>query len=120
KNGRALGPVLEMIMGFGKTSVLLPLVSAMNTDGKWLNVVVLPESLIASMSRELRHNIRNSFNRSVQVLKIDRETKYTDRGLERLYDRFVRARNEGQTIVTTNSTIQSLFLTHNEEVGKFR
>lgn len=119
-NGKALGPVLEMIMGFGKTSVLLPLISAMNTTGKWLNVIVLPEPLVASMSRELQRDITKSFNRSVKVININRLTKLNEESLILLYDRLVRARNEGNTIITTNSSIQSLFLSFTERLRRYQ
>lgn len=107
----ALGPVLEMIMGFGKTKVLLPIVSSLNTKGDWLNIIMLPESLIASMSRDLRQDIGRSFNRAVYVLEMSRQSKPTAQKLGQIYDDLVRARNEKSTVVTTNSAVQSLFLT---------
>lgn len=118
-NERALGPVLEMIMGFGKTSVLIPLLSAMNTSGEWLNLIVLPEALIASMSKDLRRDIMRSFNRNVQVLEISRETPITEQSLLKLYDRLYRAHKEGHTIITTNSSVQSLFLSFVDRLHKY-
>lgn len=115
----ALGPILEMIMGFGKTKVLLPILSAMNTKGDWLNLIMLPEALITSMAKDLRRDIGKSFNRAVYVLEISRQSNLSEEGLNRIYDRLVRAKNEKSSIVTTNSSVQSLFLTYIELLDRY-
>lgn len=105
-----LGRVIELIMGAGKTSVILPLICALQSDGKWLNVVVLPESLITSMAKELSEQLNKSFQKHVDVLDISNVHSLDGDRLNILKERIKNARIEGRTIVTTNSSIQGLFL----------
>lgn len=119
QNPDQLGGVLEMIMGAGKTSVLLPLLSAMNTKLERLNMVVLPEPLLASMSAQLAEQMKTVYGRSVEIFSVSRET-YVDKDyLEVLYKRFESARINKKTIVTTNSTIQSFFLHFIEKLYRY-
>lgn len=111
-NEKALGPVLEIIMGFGKTKVLLPLVSALNTKNDMINMVMIPEALLVSMSKELRDLIGKGFGRSIDVVEIERKQNLDKDKLLNLYSRLERAKIEKRTIITTNSSIQSLFLSY--------
>lgn len=107
---KALGGLLELIMAFGKTSVLLPLLSMLDNSGQWLNMIVLPEALIASMSKDLSKQLSSAFSRGVMVMHVSRQRYLKTHDLDLLYKRLVRAREQSQTVVTTNSSIQSLFL----------
>lgn len=111
-NEKALGPVLEIIMGFGKTKVLLPLISALNTKNDMINMVMIPEALLVSMSKELRDLIGKGFGRSIDVVEIERKQNLNKDKLINLYSRLERAKIEKRTIITTNSSIQSLFLSY--------
>ena len=110
QNPEAIGSVLEMIMGSGKTYVLLPLLAAMNTKHEDLNVIVLPEPLLASMSRQLAMQLETAFGQSVFVFHLTRQSDLDDLYLDVLYDQLQNARINHQTIITTNSSIQSFFL----------
>jgi hypothetical protein len=115
KNGKigqpdSLGKVLELIMGAGKTSVILPLICALQADKEWLNVVVLPESLIASMAKELAGQLGKSFKKHITLLELSRAHSLTKEQVGILKERIENAKNEGVTVVTTNSSLQGLFL----------
>ena len=66
------GALLEMIMGAGKTSVLTPLTVMQKADFDHISVLILPESLIPSMSKELSQRIYKTFGRSIDVLEVNR------------------------------------------------
>ncbi len=119
ENERALGGVLEMIMGAGKTSVLLPLLSALDTSGEWLNMIILPEALVASMSEQLSSQLGTAFARGVDVLVVSRQRYLREPDLKLLYDGLVRARLQSRTIITTNGAIQSLFLSFVDRLSRY-
>jgi hypothetical protein len=116
-NVMAMGALIELIPGAGKTSVILPLLSAMAVvNGAVLNVVMLPESLVASMAEELQGRMQSAFGRGIEVLQVKRSVKLSEAGLDLLLHRLERAKAAGRTIVTTNSAIQSLFLSFIEKI----
>jgi len=105
-----LGSVIELIMGAGKTSVIVPLMLALSTDDDFLNVVVLPESLITSMAEELSLTLGKCFQRHIDVM-IFGQGKELDRfNIPLIKDRLYLAQQEKRSVVTTNSSLQSLFL----------
>ncbi len=110
-DGRKLGKAIELIMGSGKTSVVLLLLCALNSNGKMLNVVILPESLIASMASELSSQLFRSFAKHIDVMLFGNDRKLTPETTRIVKDRIDAARPAKRTIVTTNSSVQGLFLT---------
>lgn len=105
-----LGAVLELIMGAGKTSVIVPLMLALSTDDDLLNVVVLPESLITSMAEELSHTLGRCFKRHIDVMIFGQGRELKTATISLIKDRLYGAHQEKRSIVTTNSSLQSLFL----------
>jgi hypothetical protein len=119
-NARALGALYELIPGGGKTSVILPLMSVLIADGESLNMVMLLEPLIANMSAELATQMSGAFRRAVEVMTISRQTGGLSLDvLVSLRTRFEQARIFGRTIVLTNSTAQSLFLSFVEALHNY-
>ena len=112
---------LEMIMGAGKTSVLLPLASHANAlAGKQLSMIVLPEELVASMSKEFSEQLELVYGQGIDCLTIQRKHKYDLQKIEYLYSRLRKDLDQGRVIVTSNSSIQSLFLIFIEALYDFR
>ncbi|MBL4819266.1 MAG: DUF3638 domain-containing protein, partial [Deltaproteobacteria bacterium] len=118
-NSKPLGGLLELIMGAGKTSVILPLLSMLNTSKNQLNIVVLPEALITSMSVQLSKQLSSSFSRGAMVLHVSRQRYLYEQDLALFYDRLSRAREQNQTVITTNSSIQSLFLSFIDRLSRY-
>ena len=103
--------LLEMIMGAGKTSVLLPLASHANAvSGKRLSMVVLPEALVPSMVKQLSSQLDQVFGQGVDRITIQRKDKYNLSKLQHLYSRLRKDLDTERVIVTSNNSIQSLFL----------
>jgi hypothetical protein len=103
--------LLEMIMGAGKTSVLLPLVSHANASpGEKLSMVVLPEALVASMSKQLSDQLDLIYGQGIDLITVHRRHKYDLQKIQYLYSRIRKDLDTARVIVTSNSSIQSLFL----------
>lgn len=115
-NPKDLGVVLEMIMGSGKSSVLLPLLGLMNADGKHLSIGIIPESLLPSVAPNLAQVVGTSFKQSVQVLNFARNTTFTEVKLQQILDQLTSMKNEKQMLLMTSSSVQSLFLKFLEHV----
>ncbi len=104
------GALIEMIPGSGKTSVLLPLLIALDGSRDWLNVIMLPEALVRSMSKELSTRLGKAFSSGVDVVEVSRKNYFGRDDLALLYKRLQDDRVSGRTVVVTNSSVQSLFL----------
>ncbi|MDP1836571.1 MAG: DUF3638 domain-containing protein [Chlamydiales bacterium] len=106
-----LGAVIEMIMGAGKSSVILPLLGQLIADGERLAVVVMPEPLLPTMSENLQQTLGDSFGMGVEVIHIDRYVGSLDlKAIDYLLQRFEFARDQRKVVAMTNSGVQSLFL----------
>ena len=110
-----LGSALEMIMGGGKTTVLLPLLGILNADGDTLSIGVIPNALLPSMSTMLAERLGTSFKKTIEVVSIDRETPIDEAFLARLQS----IRKGKKVILMTDSSLQSLFLNFIEHLNTF-
>lgn len=105
------GTLLEMAMGLGKSSVLMPLLARSHTEkGKTLSVVVLPTPLIPSMSDQLSRQLGQLFGMPVDVINVQRKHNYDANKTEILLSRFQQSLQDGRIIVMSHSDVQSLFL----------
>lgn len=103
------GLALEMIMGGGKTSVLLPLHALKKADGQTLSLLVMPEALIPSMADTLRSTLL-PLRKELEIIDIDRNTPLGRKELTRLYDRLSYAVTDRKIVVMSSSSLQSLLL----------
>lgn len=120
ENGSAthdLGVSLEAIMGAGKTSVLLPLIALLNADGENLSVLVMPESLLPSMTELLQHRLSRSFQKRIEIFHIDRSSNLDASHLKGLYERLQFAKQNGKAVILSSSSLQSLFLKYIERLS---
>jgi hypothetical protein len=112
--------LLEMNMGAGKTSVLLPLASHQNAiHEQQLSIVVLPEALVPSMVKQLSQQLEQVFGQGVDRLTIQRKNKYDLDKLQYLYSRLRKDLEQKKVVVTSNSSIQSLFLIFIESLTEY-
>ena len=111
-----IGAVIEMIMGAGKTSVLLPLLSLLNADGSKLAIGVLPDVLITSMAPEVQKTLGLSFKQVLEVLECRRDTKLEAPQLQRLLERLQRIVDERRVLLMGKSSLHSLYLKFAEKL----
>ncbi|MBI2602243.1 MAG: DUF3638 domain-containing protein [Deltaproteobacteria bacterium] len=106
----SLGSILEMKMGSGKTSVLLPILATRLARKKHLSVVVMPEPLIASVSQEFGGIVGKVFDQYVDVITIDRGNMREEEKLRILRERIKLDWEHEKIIFMTNASLQSLYL----------
>lgn len=104
------GTAQEMIMGSGKTMVLLPLLALKAANGENLSMIVMPHELLPSMSEALDGTLGRAFSHSIDVFTFNRDTHLDARRLERIYERLQRAIEKRRVIAMSGSSLQSFFL----------
>lgn len=106
--------VMEMIMGSGKSKVLLPLLGLLRADGKNLSMLIVPQPLFESVSQDTQA-ILQAFSQNLSALHFDRHTKFTKVRLESIYDELVAIRQNRECLIMTSKSVQCLILKFIEE-----
>ncbi len=109
-------PVMELIMGSGKSKVLIPLLGLMRADGKNLSMVIVPSSLFESISSDTQTILRDAFGKSLQTLNFDRNSTFTERSLEEIRDILKEVIKNKECLIMTSKSIQCLLLKFIEHV----
>lgn len=107
---KQLGKALELLMGSGKTHVILPLLAEMLADGTALPVLIIPEPLVPTMSRELDERMWKGFGKELERIQVERSTPLDLDRLERIQERLSNALTRRAPVMMSDSDIHSLFL----------
>lgn len=105
-----IGSALELIMGSGKTDVLLPLICLLNADGKNLAMGVVVRGLLTENAAELYQRVGPAFRQVLDVISINQDTRLNLEGLINLLDNLNYAIENRRFVMTSDSDIQGLFL----------
>lgn len=107
--------IMEMIMGSGKSKVLLPLLGLLRADGKALSMLIVPESLFESVSKDTQIILQEGFSQDLLSLHFDRDTKFTKEGLEVILKDLEDIRDNKKCLIMKSKAVQSLILKYVEE-----
>lgn len=102
--------ILQMIMGAGKSAVLLPIIAMLYADGEFLSVVVLTDSLYESTMKDLRNGVWKNFERIVHTRQIERSTPMPLRRLDDLLQDFEAMRRNGEPLVMKSKSLACLLI----------
>lgn len=105
-----LGAAMELIMGSGKTDVLLPLICLLNANGENLALGIVPKVLLAENAAELSERVGSAFRQVLDVVKINQDIRLDLKGLVNLHDRLQYAIRNRRIVMMSDSDVQGLFL----------
>jgi len=108
--GEVTNPVMEMIMGSGKSKVLLPLLGLLRADGRALSMVVVPEPLFENVSTDTQAIQQRAFAKSLKTLHFERNSTFTKRSLQEIKNFLEIVITKKQCLIMTSKSIQSLIL----------
>lgn len=110
--------VMEMIMGSGKSKVLLPLLGLLRANGKKLSLVIVPEPLFGSVSSDTQCVLSEAFGQSLKSLHFHRNTQFDKYTLQRIKDDLHEIRDRKECLIMTSKSIQCFLLKFVEESTK--
>lgn len=113
-----LGLIIEAIMGFGKSKVLLPLLSLYLADGKKVPMIVMPDSLAESLGHELKEST-HPFKHKIKLIEFNRNSDVSAEKLSALILSIRDAIHSRDSIMISSSSLQSLFLKYIESLYLF-
>lgn len=105
-----LNLIMEMIMGSGKSKVLLPLLGLMRADGKALSLLVVPQPLFEDVSQDTQSRLQGAFAQTLRSLHFDRNTRFTADTLQSILDDLESVRKNKECLIMTSKSLQCLVL----------
>ncbi|MBA3238118.1 MAG: DUF3638 domain-containing protein [Parachlamydiaceae bacterium] len=104
-----LNPVMEMIMGSGKSKVLLPLIGLLRADGVVLSTIIVAKPFFESVSSDTQQ-ILAPFSQSVRSLHFDRNTVFSTFSLKMIRDNLKAVQKNQECLIMTSSSVQCFML----------
>lgn len=105
-----LNIVYELIMGWGKSSVIVPLLGLLRAKPDVLSVLIVPPQLLEEVASRTQGIHRDAYGKQLHSLHFDRDSTFTVESLGMmLYDLKTIVKNQ-ECLITTNRSIQCLLL----------
>lgn len=111
--------VRQMIMGSGKSEVLIPLLALLRADGNDLSLLVVPQPLFENVSTATQKIIKDAFGQTLQTLYFDRNTTFTETKLQTILNDLRRIKESKEALIMTSKSIQCLLLKYIEEAERY-
>ncbi|MEI8366613.1 MAG: DUF3638 domain-containing protein, partial [Parachlamydiaceae bacterium] len=109
-NGNESNLVMEMIMGSGKSKVLMPLLGLMRADGQKLSMLIVPSPLFTSIASDTQESLQKNFDQSLKSLFFDRGSTFTVRSLEKIKETLNSTIENKECLIMTSRSMESLAL----------
>ena len=104
----------QLVMGGGKTKVLLPLLALAKADGKTLSTIVVPEALFETNLHDLSQTSFKQLGQKGVAFTWDRTTPIDPAYLKERYTELQRVMENRGYLITSPNAIQSLLLKRTE------
>lgn len=110
--------IVQMIMGGGKSKILLPLLALRKSDGSNLSIIVVPDALFETNFSDLSSVTEQVFGKTAHRLLFNRDSHRTAEDLRLLRKRLEYIVSNQEYLVTTAESVQSLELKYLEILNK--
>jgi hypothetical protein len=100
---------IQLIMGGGKSKVLLPLLAKMRANGTNLTIIEVPSALLETNFYDL-HAVSSKLNQNAHLLKFDRNIDADSNYFYRMREHLRSVIANKEYLVTTRESIQSIEL----------
>lgn len=117
-NNKEANPVLEMIMGSGKSEILLPLLALLRADGEHLSTIIVPQPLFENVSSSTQRILKDAFSQTLYSLDFNRNTKFTKDSLTTILEDLTHIRENKEALIMTSKSVQCLMMKFVEEALK--
>ncbi|MDR3442693.1 MAG: DUF3638 domain-containing protein [Legionella sp.] len=111
KEGHGFNEVVEkIIMGGGKSKVILPILAEQKARGDNLVIIEVPEALLATNHEDLNRVSQRLFGKRAHRFEFHRDSNCAPERLEQIYNQFISIITDKGYLVTTGPSMQSLEL----------
>lgn len=102
--------IRELIMGSGKSKVLMPLLALLRADGKNLSTMIVPQALFQSVSADTQGTLKEAFDVSLHTFEFDRNTNFDIDTLYNIREELESVKVNKEALIITGKSIQCLLL----------
>lgn len=102
--------IIQLIMGGGKSKVIVPLLNLLISDGKKLAVFCVPKEQLQVQRDFLNRVSADMFGRRVHTLHVDRAIELTPAYVHKMWRLIKEARKKGECLMVSPETFQALSL----------
>lgn len=113
-DGRFYNLIEKIIMGGGKSKVLLPILAEKKAQGDNLVVIEVPQSLLHSTYADLNRLSQRLYGKEATLFQFNRDTPCAPADLEKLYGCLLQTMVNHGYLLTTGETMQALELKYIE------
>ena len=106
--------ILQMIMGAGKTKVLLPILAMQNADGHHLSTIVVPEALFESVLKDIQEASHKVFQQATHVLYFNRNTELSEEKLTKIYTKLKNICRQRHYLLISSKSLACIALKYQE------
>lgn len=119
KDGSYSNDVIQLIMGGGKSKVLMPLIAVLKANGRNLSIIEVPDALLESNAADLFKVTKDVFGVSGKIFQFSRHQDSNSKQLNLIYKMFRDSIVNKEYIVTTANSIQALELKYLELIFSY-
>lgn len=102
--------IRELIMGSGKSKVLMPLLALLRADGKNISAMIVPQDLFQSISSDTQSTLKDAFDVSLHTLEFDRSTTFDIETLSNIQEELESIKDNKEALIITSKSVQCLLL----------
>ena len=115
ESGEGFNEVVEkIIMGGGKSKVILPILAEMKAQGGNLVIVEVPQALLETNYEDLNRTSQRLYGKRAYRFDFNRDSNASPERLEQVYKMFVEVMTNKSYLVTTGEAMMSLELKYIE------
>lgn len=100
----------ELIMGSGKSKIIMPLLGYLKADGTNLSTIIVPEALYHNVASDTAEILRDVYNLNLHTLDFNRNTEFTIATLENILAELKSIRDNKECLILTSKTLNCLLL----------
>lgn len=105
-----LNPIVEMLMGFGKSKILMPLIALLFGKPNSMSLLVCPQSLFENIASNTHKILHGAFGQSLYSLHFDRNSSFSEHALLNIAYDLEELKKEGGCLLMTGKSLQCLIL----------
>lgn len=110
--------IMEMLMGFGKSKVLLPLLAMLITTKNEMALLISPQSLFENLGSDTQRILIDTFGQSLKTFNFTRDTSFSVYSLRTMLHEIIALQENGDCLLMTSKSLQSMLLKFVEAFDK--
>lgn len=114
KAGESSNRAEQLMMGEGKTKVILPESIFLKADGTHLAMVLVPDALLQTEYQDLKYTAKTVYNQEIVLFQFDRNSPCDTASLRRYLSDFEDIILQRKGLVMAPGSLQSLYLKRRE------